>query len=145
MDHKIHTNSSPKGMYERGRSTHGEMVNIISRCCLVQRVVSNSLQSHGLQPTKLLCPWDSPGKNTGGGCHFFLQISLTLGLKPYLLHWQVESLPLSQLGSPGLNIYLHVMLDHGKSKRVPEKTPISALLTMQKPLTVWITINCGKF
>ena len=29
--------------------------------------------------------------------------------------------------------------------RVPEKTFISALLTMLKPLTVWITINCGKF
>ena len=29
--------------------------------------------------------------------------------------------------------------------RVPEKTLISALLTMPKPLTVWITINCGKF
>ena len=29
--------------------------------------------------------------------------------------------------------------------RVPEKTSISALLTMPKPLTVWITINCGKF
>ena len=36
-------------------------------------------------------------------------------------------------------------LDHGKSNRVPEKTSISALLTMPKPLTVWITINCGKF
>ena len=35
-------------------------------------------------------------------------------------------------------------LDHQKSKRVPEKTRISALLTMPKPLTVWITINCGK-
>ena len=29
--------------------------------------------------------------------------------------------------------------------RVPEKTATSALLTMPKPLTVWITINCGKF
>ena len=32
-----------------------------------------------------------------------------------------------------------------KSKRVPKKTSISALLTMPKPLTMWITINCGKF
>ena len=31
-----------------------------------------------------------------------------------------------------------------KSKRVPEKTSISFLLTMPKPLTVWITTNCGK-
>ena len=36
-------------------------------------------------------------------------------------------------------------LDHRKSKRVPEKTSISALLIMPKSLTVWITINCGKF
>ena len=36
------------------------------------------------------------------------------------------------------------LLDHQKSKRVPEKTSISALLTMPKPLTVWITINCGR-
>ena len=35
--------------------------------------------------------------------------------------------------------------DHRKSKKVPEKISISALLTMPKPLTVWITINCGKF
>ena len=27
----------------------------------------------GRQPTRLLCPWDSPGKNTGVGCHFLLQ------------------------------------------------------------------------
>ena len=36
-------------------------------------VVSDSLQPHGLQPTRLLCPWDFPGKNTGVGCHFLLQ------------------------------------------------------------------------
>ena len=36
-------------------------------------------------------------------------------------------------------------LDHRKSKRVQKKTSISALLTMPKPLTVWTTINCGKF
>ena len=29
--------------------------------------------THGLQPTRLLHPWDSPGKNTGVGCHFLLQ------------------------------------------------------------------------
>ena len=34
---------------------------------------SDSVQPHGLQPTRLLRPWDSPGKNTGVGCHFLLQ------------------------------------------------------------------------
>ena len=36
-------------------------------------VVSNSVWYHRWQPTRLLCPWDSPGKNTGVGCHFLLQ------------------------------------------------------------------------
>ena len=36
-------------------------------------VVSNSVRPHGLQPTRLLRPWGSPGKNTGVGCHFLLQ------------------------------------------------------------------------
>ena len=35
--------------------------------------MSDSLQPHRWQPTRLLCPWDSPGKNTGVGCHFLLQ------------------------------------------------------------------------
>ena len=32
-----------------------------------------TLRPHGQQSTRLLCPWDSPGKNTGVGCHFRLQ------------------------------------------------------------------------
>ena len=36
-------------------------------------VVSNSLLSHGLKPTRLLCPWNSLGKNTGVSCHSFLK------------------------------------------------------------------------
>ena len=35
--------------------------------------MSDSVQHHRRQPTRLLCPWDSPGKNTGVGCHFLLQ------------------------------------------------------------------------
>ena len=50
------------------------------------------------QSTRLLCPWDFPGKNTGVHCHFLLQ-----GTEPTSLvspAWQVDSLPLSHLGSP---------------------------------------------
>ena len=36
-------------------------------------VLSDSLGPHGLQPTRLLCPGDSPGKSTGVGCYTFLQ------------------------------------------------------------------------
>ena len=35
--------------------------------------MSDSVRSHRWQPTRLLRPWDSPGKNTGVGCHFLLQ------------------------------------------------------------------------
>ena len=42
-------------------------------CCQVASVVSNSVRSHRQQPTRLPHPWDSPGKNTGVGCHFLLQ------------------------------------------------------------------------
>ena len=44
------------------------------------------LRSHGLQPVKLHCPWDSPSKNSGVGCHFLLQrIFLTQELNPCFL------------------------------------------------------------
>ena len=66
---------------------------------------------HRRQPTRLPCPWDSPGKYTGVGCHFLLQPTST--------------------GS-------------SKKQESSRKTSISALLTMQKLLTVWITRNCGK-
>ena len=36
-------------------------------------------------------------------------------------------------------------LDHQEGKRIPEKTSVFALLNMPKILTVWITVNCGKF
>ena len=42
-------------------------------CCEVASVVSDSVWPHRRQPTRLPRPWDSPGKNTGVGCHFLLQ------------------------------------------------------------------------
>ena len=60
--------------------------------------------------TRLLCPWDSPGKNTGVGCHALLyEIFPTQGLNPclqHLLHWQEDSLPLVPLGKPHTSGYL---------------------------------------
>ena len=42
-------------------------------CGLVAKSGLTLLWSHGLEPARLLCPWDFPGKNTGMGCHFLLQ------------------------------------------------------------------------
>ena len=65
-------------------------------------VRSNSLRPYGPWPTRLLCPWDSPGKNIGIDCHALLQgIFRTQGENPHLfcvLHWQVGSLPLAPAG-----------------------------------------------
>ena len=41
--------------------------------CYVTSVVSDSVRPHRWPPARLPRPWDSPGKNTGVGCHFLLQ------------------------------------------------------------------------
>ena len=78
------------------------------------------LRPHGLQSTRLLCPWDSPGKNTGVGCHVLLQgIFQTQGLNSCLLHWQVDSLMLSHQGSlcRTINLFqLEIFLSHFHSE-----------------------------
>ena len=44
--------------------------HFLSQCMKVKsESVSDSSRSHGLEPTRLLCPWDFPGKSTGVGCH----------------------------------------------------------------------------
>ena len=64
-------------------------------------MLPNSLQLHGLWPARLLCPWNSLGKNTGVSSHFLLQgIFPTQGSNSCLLHWQVDSLQLNHLGNP---------------------------------------------
>ena len=54
--------------------------------CQVTSAMADSLRPHGLQPARLLCPWDSPGKNIRVGCHALLQGTfLTEGLNLCLL------------------------------------------------------------
>ena len=54
--------------------------------CLVAKSGLTPYGAHGLQPARLLCPWDFSGKNIGVGCHFLLQeIFLIQGLNLRLL------------------------------------------------------------
>ena len=54
-----------------------------------------------MEPTRLLCPWDFPGKSTGVGCHFLLQeIFPSQGLNPGPLHCKQTLYHLSHQGSP---------------------------------------------
>ena len=63
-------------------------------------VVSDSLWPHGLQPARLLCPWDSSGKNTGVGCHALLQGTPDPGIELMSPASQANSLPLSHQRNP---------------------------------------------
>ena len=78
------------------------------------------LQSYPALCNPMDCPWDSPGKNTGVGCHALLQgIFPTQGLNPslfFLLHWQAGSLPSVPSGKPKKQCTIHVMcLNHPKT------------------------------
>ena len=80
-------------MYESLREgAHTLCVHACTQSCLTP------CDPVGCSPPGLLCPWNSPGKDTGGGCHALLQgIFSTQGSNPRLLsflHWQAGSLPL---------------------------------------------------
>ena len=78
-----------------------QWASVVQKSC---SVVLDSLGPFRLRLARLLCPWDFSGKNTGVSCRLLLQgIFPTQGWNlPLLclLYWQVNSLPLSHLGSP---------------------------------------------
>ena len=82
--------------------SEGELYSVVGLCMHAKLLQSYlTLQPYGLWPTRLICPWDSPGKNIGAGCRVLLQgIFSTQGSNlslPCLLHWQAGSLPLAPL------------------------------------------------
>ena len=69
-------------------------------CVLSHSVMSDSLWHHAQQPARVLCPWDSLGKNTRMGCHALFQgIFPIQGLNPGLLHCSWILHQLSHKGS----------------------------------------------
>ena len=76
-----------------GRGLKGKNAHLVK--VLVASVVSDSLRPYGqLLPTRLICSWDSPGKNTAVGSHSLLQgIFPTQGLNPGLLHYRHQGSP----------------------------------------------------
>ena len=74
------------------------------RCCCVASVVSNSVRPHRQQPTRLPCPWDSPGKNTGVQPNIFVFVGRFSRVRLFATLWTVaRQAPLSILFSPGRN------------------------------------------
>ena len=92
------------------------MFGIVYNMCYCVRVRAKSLWlcptlcgPIDCNPTRLLCPWHSPGENTGVGC---LALLLTQGsnLHPLsLLHWQADSLPLVPPGKPQATVHLYLI------------------------------------
>ena len=66
--------------------------------------MSNSVQPHGRQPTRLPCPWDSLGKNTGVGCHFLLQCVKVKSESEVAQSWPTPSDPMD-CSLPGASIH----------------------------------------
>ena len=63
------------------------MFSVLKSESVSHSVMSDSLQHHRLQPTKPLCPWNFPGRNTGVASHSFPQgIFVIQGSTPVLLH-----------------------------------------------------------
>ena len=62
-------------------------------CAMSLQSCPTLCNSMDVEPGRLLCPWDSPDKSTGGGCHALLQgIFPNQGMNPRLLsllHWQI--------------------------------------------------------
>ena len=88
-------------------------------------------------PTRLLCPWDSPGKNTGVGCHALLQeiFSTWTELNPcflYLLQWQAGSLPLALPGKPVFTL--------GLARKLVWVLPSAAWFLVNTPYVFVITV-----
>ena len=76
-------------------------VMLVVKTVLSRAVVSDSLGPHVLQPSRILCPWDSPGKNTGVRCHAVLQgIFPIQGSNPGLPHCGQILYQLSHQRSP---------------------------------------------
>ena len=97
--------------------------------------MSNFVQPCGLQPTRLLCPWGSPGKNTGVGCHAFLQgIFPTQGWNLGLLPCKRILYCLSHQGSPRILEWVAYPFSRGSS---PHRNSLLAEL-LGKPIhTLW--------
>ena len=95
---------SNKEFFGRGLICSIFPISEMTAVCLVTQSRQTLWRPQRLYSTRLLCPWDFPGKNTGVSCHFLLPgIFPTQGSNPCLfclLHWQADSLPLSHLRSP---------------------------------------------
>ena len=111
--------------------------NSVWYAVLSRSVVSDSLWPHGLQPTRLLCPWGFSRQEYWSGCHALLQgLFQTQGLNPGLLHWRWILYRLSHQGSSRILEWVAYPFSRGSSQP-RNQTRVS--LIASKFFTSWAT------
>ena len=140
-------------LYVLRHGVHPSWASVFPSTC----ACAKSLQSYptlcdpmDCSPARLLCPWDSPGKNIGVGCHGLLQgVFQTQGsnLSPAIPELQADSLPLSHQGSlpptyvglfGGLTAHLE------SSPRQILSVPLFILATAEADGFMWAGIRCEE-
>ena len=99
------TVSPINGAGKTGQLHIRDEIRIFSYTLCVSHSAVSSLWPHGWQPSRLLCPWNSPGKNTGVDCHSLLQSIFPTQVSNWVFPaLQVDSLPPEPPGKPrGIN------------------------------------------
>ena len=125
------------GKTKPGKEQGGTRVSRVGECSS-HLVVSDSATL--MQPARLLCPWDFPGKNIGVGCHFLLQGLFTHGSNLHLLHWEAVFTETVARNRPTLcSVYVQLQSPGGDSQCEILKIPSNEV---HKPSLG--QVNCGQ-
>ena len=104
--------------------------------------MSDSVRPHRRQPTRLPCPWDSPGKNTGVGCHFLLQCMKVKSKSKVAQSCPTPSIDCSPPGSSIHGIFqLRVLEWSAESRDVTLPTKVHTVKAMVFPVVMWETVK----
>ena len=127
---------------------HDSMPGCCCRCC-VASVVSDFVRPHRRQPTRLPCPWDSPGKNTGVSCHFLLQCIKVKSESEVSQSCLTLSDPMD-CSPPGSSVHWTLqarVLEWGAiafSDSMPEQMPIQAPEQKRWYVRMWIWLEIAN-
>ena len=115
-------------------------------CCSVASVVSDSVWPHRRQPTRPPHPWDSPGKNTGVGCHFLLQCMKVKSESEVAQSCPTLRNPMdcSQPGSSVLGIFQARVLEWGAIREQDPRKVRAASVGLGGQRKWWLSWNLKK-
>ena len=104
--------------------------------------MSDSVRPHRRQPTRLRCPWDSPGKNTGMGCHFLLQWVKVKSESEVAQSCPTLSDPMD-CSPPGSSVHGFSRQEYWSGVPLPSNTPLFPLWNERLPQSVTYYMAIG--